>query len=160
MKIQNLFKSLLPLLLLIFSQSALSLPKTALVIGNSAYDISPLTNPANDAKAMGNTLRELGFEVDEYVDLDLAGMDEAIRNFGIKLKQNRGLGLFFYAGHGVQIDGDNYLIPVGSGINAADEVRYKSINAEMVLKKMETAGNNFNIVIMDACRNNRQVPFR
>lgn len=154
MRTQNFFKLSLPFLLLIFSQSVLSLPKTALVIGNSAYDIAPLSNPANDAKAMGDTLRDLGFEVDEYVDLDLASMDKAIRDFGIKLKQNRGLGLFFYAGHGAQIGGNNYLIPVGSGITAADEVRYKSINAEMVLKKMETAGNNFNIVIMDACRNN------
>ncbi|MGR9053629.1 MAG: caspase family protein, partial [Gammaproteobacteria bacterium] len=140
--------------LLILSQQVMPMPKTALVIGNSAYTVAPLANPANDAKAMGETLRELGFDVDVYVDLELGGMVEAIRKFGNKLKESRGLGLFFYAGHGMQIDGVNYLIPVQNGIEAADEVRYKSINADMVLSKMESAGNNFNIVIMDACRNN------
>ena len=129
--------------------------KTALVIGNSAYQtFSPLKNPANDARAMADSLRDMGFDVDVLVDLNLEGMHKAIQNFGKKLKKNRGLGLFFYAGHGVQVNGSNYLIPVGSTISEPDEISYRSINAEMVLKKMESAGNGFNIVIMDACRNN------
>lgn len=149
------FKLFLTLTLLMSAQHSVSMTKTALIIGNSDYQqFSPLKNPANDAKAMASTLRGMGFEVVELVDLNLEGMHKAIQDFGKTLKKKRGLGLFFYAGHGVQVNGSNYLIPVASGISEVDEVSYRSVNAEMVLKKMESAGNDFNIVIMDACRNN------
>ena len=127
--------------------------KVALVIGNSSYSDSPLTNPVNDAQDMATTLENLGFEVFVYTDLNRKRMREVIRSFGEKLKKHD-VGLFYFAGHGVQIKGRNYLVPVSSDVHSADEVEDESIDAGSVLRKMETAGNAVNIVILDACRNN------
>jgi hypothetical protein len=151
----TLFQSLILVILLLDIPLAIAIPipKTALIIGNSNYSFSPLKNPANDATEMAKSLRELGFDVYDHVDLDRVGMRMAIREFGVKLKKG-GVGLFFFAGHGIQIKGKNYLIPINSDISSEDEVVDESIDANMVLRKMESAGNDFNIVIMDACRNN------
>jgi len=127
--------------------------KTALVIGNSAYITSPLKNPANDAKAMAKALRELGFSVDERVNLSQNEMKEAVESFGRAIKQG-GVGLFFYAGHGMQVNGRNYLIPVDADIQGEAEVEIKAVDAGAVLAKMDMAQNATNIVILDACRNN------
>ncbi len=127
--------------------------KLALIIGNSNYKSSPLSNPVNDARDMADTLAELGFEVAVYTDLNRQGMRQAIRKFGDKLKKSD-VGLFYFAGHGIQIGGRNYLIPSQTDITSADEVQDESIDAGLVLRKMETAGNGLNIVILDACRNN------
>ena len=128
--------------------------KVALVIGNSEYTISPLLNPANDARDMADALRENGFEVLEYQDVpDLAEMKKAIRSFGGRI-QNGGVGLFYYAGHGLQVGGKNYLIPTNAEIYSEEEVEYESIDVGFVLAQMESAGNRMNIIILDACRNN------
>ncbi len=146
--------------LLLFLGGLLSAPsvlaqerRTALVIGNSDYHIAPLANPVNDATDMAATLERLGFQVDLRLNLDRKGMRAAIREFGNKLKQG-GVGLFYYAGHGVQVEGRNYLVPLGTEIRAADEVVDEAIDAGLVMRKMESAGNPVNIVILDACRDN------
>lgn len=128
--------------------------RIALVIGNGAYPDVPLKNPANDANEMAQALRTLGFEVLSYTNLDQNGMKRAIREFGNKLKNSGGVGLFYYAGHGVQVKGINYLIPVGAVANNEQDIEYEGVEAGFVLAQMEAAGNSMNIVILDACRNN------
>jgi uncharacterized caspase-like protein len=127
--------------------------RVALVIGNSAYAVNPLRNPVNDARDIGAALREVGFEVSSLQDASREQMEKGITDFGRALKAG-GTGLFYYAGHGVQMKGRNYLIPVGVSIEEADEVSYKAVDADLVLAKMESAGNGTNIIILDACRNN------
>src|SRR5690349_7630416 len=126
--------------------------RVALVIGNSRYD-APLRNPVNDARAMATQLREMDFVVTLLEDAPLDKMFEAIRVFGDQLPGG-GVGLFYFAAHGVQIGGRNYLIPVDSKIEREDEVVYRSFDAGQVLNKMATAGNRVNLVILDACRSN------
>jgi hypothetical protein len=127
--------------------------RTALVIGNGSYDIGPLRNPANDATDMAATLKRLGFSVTLKNNARQQEMEEAIHDFGLKLKRG-GAGLFFYAGHGIQINGRNYLIPIGARIEKETDAKYQAIDAEMVLDEMGNAGNPLNIVILDACRDN------
>ena len=129
-------------------------PRTALVIGNGAYRDAPLKNPVNDARDMAAKLRELGFQVIERLDADRPSMRQGLREFEQRLRQQRGVGLFYYAGHGVQLMGQNYLIPVGVDIHQEFEVPDEAVDAEAVLRAMESAGNELNIVILDACRNN------
>ncbi len=125
----------------------------ALVIGNGAYKEGPLANPVNDAHAIALALKESGFTVISRENIDQRGMLAALREFGDKLRAG-GTGLFYYAGHGMQIKGRNYLIPVGASIDREDEVAYSAVDAQAVLDKMEAAGNVANIMILDACRNN------
>ncbi|MBI5519350.1 MAG: caspase family protein [Desulfovibrio sp.] len=125
----------------------------ALVIGNSAYGDKPLKNPANDARDVALALANLGFEVQLKTDVGLRAMEEAIRDFGLKLKRG-GVGLFYYAGHGVQVQGLNYLVPIGARMGSESDAKYECVDAGRVLGKMEDAGNELNIVILDACRNN------
>ncbi|MCX5819011.1 MAG: caspase family protein [Deltaproteobacteria bacterium] len=127
--------------------------RTALVIGNGSYDVGPLKNPVNDATDIAATLKRLSFSVTLKSNARLQEMEEAIRDFGRKLKQG-GAGLFFYAGHGIQINGRNYLIPIGARIEKETDAKYQAIDAEMVLDEMGNAGNPLNIVILDACRDN------
>jgi hypothetical protein len=133
--------------------SAQSNQRVALVIGNAAYKEAPLTNPVNDARAIGQALQESGFTVILRENTDQRGMLSALREFGDKLRGG-GTGLFYYAGHGMQIKGRNYLIPVGANVDREDEVAYSAVDAQAVLDKMESAGNAANIMILDACRNN------
>lgn len=128
-------------------------PRIALVIGNGRYKQSPLANPVNDARAIAKALAESGFAVTKKEDLALKDMHLALRDFGDALKQG-GVGLFYFAGHGVQVKGRNYLVPVDADIEREDEVVYNSLDASQVLDKMESASNRLNIVILDACRNN------
>ena len=131
-------------------------PRLALVIGNASY-AQPLKNPMKDARAISALLVELGFTVMKRENLDQLQMERAIREFGDQLKEQQGVGLFYYAGHGVQVDGENYLIPIGAQLEREDEVKVHAVNAGLVLNKMERARNGTNIVILDACRDN---PFR
>ena len=125
----------------------------ALVIGNSAYQTAPLTNPVNDAEDMSSTLINMGFTVILKKNADQRTMEDAIRSFGKQLRKG-GVGLFYFAGHGMQVDGRNYLIPVDSKIESESDVKYEAVDAGRVLGKMEDAENQLNIVILDACRNN------
>ncbi len=128
--------------------------RTALVIGNGAYTkAKSLPNPSNDAADMAKVLKELGFDVLSGVDLNKRQIENLIRDFGAKLALG-GTGLFYYAGHGVQVGGENYLIPVDADIPEQDEVAYASVSLSLVLGKMAVAKNDLNIVILDACRNN------
>ncbi len=131
-------------------------PRVALVIGNSAYPEIPLANPANDARLMAETLRGLGFEVIERIDVDQRTMKFAIVEFGDRLEKagKDAVGLFFYAGHGLQVNGDNYLVPIGSAIRREKHVAIEAVSAGWVLEQMEFAGNRMNFVVLDACRNN------
>ena len=127
--------------------------RVALVVGNGRYASSPLANPVNDARAMSAALKSMGFRVLLVEDASIAQMVDAVRKFGEMLKPG-GIGLFFYAGHGMQIKGHNYLIPVGADIQREDEVAFNAYDAAQVLEKMEAAKSRVNIVILDACRNN------
>ncbi len=136
-----------------FSQAATE-QRVALVIGNSAYKTGPLRNPINDAVAMSDTLKKLGFNVTLIKNAQHQDMDEAIRDFGNQLKRTRGVGLFYYAGHGMQIGGVNYLLPVNARIEKESDVRFHSINTDMLIAEMVNAENGMNIIILDACRDN------
>lgn len=129
------------------------LARHALIIGNSSYDYSPLKNPANDASDIASTLETLGFKVILKTDVDQEQMEDAIADFGRELTQG-GIGLFYYAGHGVQYEGENYLIPLKSRIKRQKDVRYKAVNLGQVLDEMGQARNGLNVAIIDACRNN------
>jgi hypothetical protein len=127
--------------------------RIALVIGNAAYKASPLANPVNDASAMAQLLGELGFEVIYKQNASQAEMKRAIREFGDKIVKGD-VALFYYAGHGAQMNGENYLIPVDAVITKEEEIEYESVNAGFALAQMASAANTLNIVILDACRNN------
>jgi len=129
--------------------------RVALVIGNGAYTkAKPLPNPSNDAADMAQTLRDLGFEVISGVNQNKRQTETLIREFGTKLAASGGIGLFYYAGHGIQVGGENYIVPVDADIPEEDEVAYSAVPISLVLAKMQTAKNDLNIVILDACRNN------
>ncbi len=127
--------------------------RTALVIGNGAYASAPLRNPINDARQMARSLQELGFDVSLHEDLDQKGMKREIQSLGQKL-QKGGVGLFYFAGHGVQVGGHNYLIPVGAAIEHEKQVEYEAVDMGAVLAEMDFARNRLNIVVLDACRDN------
>jgi len=125
----------------------------ALVIGNSAYTHGALKNPVNDARAMAKTLAASGFNVRLLEDASLVGMQRAVRLWGNDLAKG-GVGLFYYAGHGMQVKGRNFLVPVNAEIEQEDEIEFGSLDVNLVLAKMDSAKNGVNIVILDACRNN------
>jgi uncharacterized caspase-like protein len=128
-------------------------PRLALVIGNIAYESSTLKNPVNDASDLAAILKDLGFTVILKKNADLRTMEEALEEFGNRLKRG-GVGLFFYAGHAVQVQNDNYLIPLGAKVNKESDVKYAALNAGKVLDEMANANNGLNIVVLDACRDN------
>jgi formylglycine-generating enzyme required for sulfatase activity len=141
------------LFLLMASVTVFSQNRIALVIGNSSYKTASLKNPVNDAMDMTKILKELGFGVTTLYNASYGEMFQAVRAFGSELSQAR-VGLFYFAGHGMQVKGRNYLIPVDADIQAEEEAAYTAIDAGLVLSKMERAGNRTNIVILDACRDN------
>jgi formylglycine-generating enzyme required for sulfatase activity len=130
--------------------------RIALVIGNSEYSSGPLPNPANDAKMIGETLSSLGFEVIARRNADQKTMKRAIQEFGSRLEKGgpSAVGLFYYAGHGVQLNGRNYLIPTTAQIEREGDVEIEAVSADWVIEQMRYARNRLNIVILDACRNN------
>ncbi|HEY0522692.1 MAG TPA: caspase family protein, partial [Stellaceae bacterium] len=127
--------------------------RLALVIGNGGYPEAPLRNPVNDATAMGRTLKKLNFQVVELHDASRKQIAQAILDFGEKLKRG-GVGLFYYAGHGVQVRGQNYLVPVDASITSEGSIGFEAIAVESVTDQMGDAGNRINLIILDACRNN------
>ena len=130
--------------------------RIALVIGNSDYKVGPLRNPVNDAQDISGVLRTLGFTVQTRINVNHLEMEEAVNKF-VQEIQNGDVALFYFSGHGIQAKGENYLIPIGAPIQSETDVRFKTLNAGLVLGKMEESRNRTNIVILDACRNN---PFK
>jgi formylglycine-generating enzyme required for sulfatase activity len=127
--------------------------RIALVIGNAKYATSPLRNPENDAKDIAATLRRMKFSVAEYTNLTNRQMVDAVAKFGDQLNKNT-VALFYYSGHGVQVGGKNYLIPVGAKINKEQDVEFEAVDAGRIIAEMEHAQSKMNIVILDACRDN------
>lgn len=131
-------------------------PRIALVIGVSTYGtLGNLTNPTNDARAMAAALRGLGFEVDMVLDPNQRAMKDAISRLGGRMGGARSgaTGLFFFAGHGIQSRGLNYLIPAGAVIHREADLDLEAVSADTVLVQMQEAGVSTNIIILDACRN-------
>ncbi len=130
--------------------------RIALVIGNSDYSSGPLPNPANDAKLVGEALTSLGFDVIARRNADQTTMKRAIQEFGSRLEKAgpSAVGLFYYAGHGMQLSGRNYLIPTTARIEREGDVEIEAVSADWVIEQMRYARNRLNIVILDACRNN------
>jgi uncharacterized protein (TIGR02145 family) len=127
--------------------------RLALVIGNGNYPSSILANPENDARAMQQQLENLGFKVLKYENLTQKQMKMAIDDFGEQLKEFK-IGLFYYAGHGIQSKGYNYLIPINAKLTTERQVEYDCVQADRVLALMEDSDTDINIIILDACRNN------
>ena len=135
------------------------LQRVALVVGNGGYDpanISRLANPENDARLMARTLEKVGFKVVLETDAGQDAMRRAIKAFGKRLRGagENAVGLFYYAGHGVESGGSNYLIPLGAEVESEMDLASDAVPAQWVLSRMEAAGNRLNMVILDACRNN------
>lgn len=127
--------------------------RVALVIGNSAYRYaSVLGNPKNDAADMAAAAERLGFKVVKGVDLDKSGMDRAIRQFAESLR-GASIGMFFYAGHGLQVSGRNYLVPVDAELKTAEALDFEMVGLDVVQRIMEAATET-NILFVDACRDN------
>jgi WD40 repeat protein len=127
--------------------------RLALVIGNGNYTNSTLANPENDAREIKRALAIYGFDVIEYENLNQSQIKKAMDEFGEKLK-NYDVGLFFYAGHGIQSKGYNYLIPVDASLRSEEQVEYDCVQADRIVGLMEASGTKVNIIILDACRNN------
>ncbi len=127
--------------------------KAALVIGNADYRVGALKNPVNDAQAVAAQLRALGFEVVLRENASLRDMIETFRQFSMTA-QSAQVRVLFYAGHGVQVKGRNYLLPVDTEIRAEDEVAAKSADLTELLDRFGAMKQGINIVILDACRNN------
>ena len=127
--------------------------RMALVIGNSAYPKAPLVNPANDARAMAALLRQAGFNVSEASDTSQAQLSEAVAKFGQAIKDPKvKFGLFYYAGHGLQLEWKNYLVPVSADVRSAADVKAKAVDVSQLLTYMEQAKGRSFLVILDACR--------
>ena len=131
--------------------------KIALVVGNGGYkNVAHLANPTNDARLIARTLQGLGFELiggGPQLDLDKAAFDNAVQTFGKQL-QGAQVALFYYAGHGLQADEGNWLVPVDANPTRRQDLDFQTVNASLVLKQMEGSGTKLNLMILDACRNN------
>jgi Caspase domain/TPR repeat len=131
--------------------------RVALVIGNSTYqNISRLDNPVNDARLMAEALRGAGFTLvggGAQIDLDKVRFDSAIQNLGNQIA-GADVALFYYAGHGVQVRGSNYLVPVSANPTKEADVDFQMVDVALVLRQMEGSGTKLNFIILDACRNN------
>ncbi len=130
--------------------------RIALVIGNAAYRVPglQLENPVRDAELIAARLSTLGFEVDLVRNATKSTMDESFQRFGARLHAagRNAVSVVFYAGHGAESDGANYLIPVDARLRTRDELRYQAPPAQFLLDYMARAGNAVNVLILDACR--------
>jgi uncharacterized caspase-like protein len=127
--------------------------RIALVIGNASYAIGALKNPVNDSRAMAAALKDLGFTIIARENASVGMMIDAIREFSLKAKDNQ-VRLFYYAGHGVQVKGKNYLIPVDANIQTEEDITLKSADVTELLERLGRLQTGLNMVILDACRNN------
>jgi uncharacterized caspase-like protein len=142
---------------LVMSSAATAEKRVALVIGNASYvHVARLANSGNDARLLANTLRDLGFALvgdGPQLDLDKSHLDRVVKDFGAQLKGAE-VGLFYYAGHGLQVQGRNYLVPVDANPIDESDVPIDMLDSEILLGKMQAAGTRLNLMILDACRNN------
>jgi hypothetical protein len=149
--------TVIALLSLLSAGPAAAEKRIALVVGNTAYqNITRLDNPRNDATLMAETLSGLGFTLiggRAQLDLDKAALDTDVQNFGRQI-QGADVALFYYAGHGVQVNGSNYLVPVAANPTREADVDFQMVDINLVLRQMQGSGTRLNLVILDACRNN------
>jgi len=137
------------------AQSTLNaLPRVALIIGNTNYIESPLKNPGNDAKAIAGELQKVGFKTNLQLDTGRAQLAEAIQAFGADLAKSKGVGVFYYAGHGAQLGWRNYLIPVDADVQKLEDMRTQTVELNILLAGLTKAQNAMNVIILDACRDN------
>ncbi|WP_417520102.1 caspase family protein [Minwuia sp.] len=154
---QHLVAAMVFLLALFVTGAVVAETRVALVVGNADYGaMGRLKNPVNDAQLVAETLREVDFRVIELINADQQTMKRGVRDFGRWLRRAgpEGVALFYFAGHGVQVAGRNYLLPVEAKILAEGDVDIESVAADSILDQMEHANTGVNIVILDACRNN------
>ncbi len=146
-------RMVMTIFLVLISSQALAEKRVALVIGNSAYQhVAQLPNPDNDAGDMAGKLTDLGFEVVVGRDLDLAGVRRTIRDFVGKL-DGADLALFYYAGHGLQVNGENYIAPVDAKLLSYIDLEFEAVPMNLILSAMERE-TRVNLVFLDACRDN------
>jgi Caspase domain len=134
--------------------AALAESRTALVVGNANYPFGALANPVNDATDVAAALRKAGFEVALKTNVDSGDLKGAIREFGERLKARGGVGLFYFAGHGVQIKGENFIVPIVKNMGGEDDLKRNSVSASEAVDAMAAAHTALNIVVLDACRTN------
>lgn len=135
------------------TQAGESGKRVALIIGNSAYKhTTPLANPVNDAEDIAAALEKLGFQVTKGTDLDKPGMDRAVSAFAAALKGAK-VGLFFYAGHGLQVAGQNYLVPIDAKLESPSALDFEAVRLDLVQRTMERETET-NVLFLDACRDN------
>lgn len=127
--------------------------RVALVIGNARYTNSPLKNPINDAEVISKALSASGFNVSRHDNLNYKKMRDVVRLFGEGIDKGD-VALFYFAGHAIQYQGKNYLLPVDEDLKHENEIPASALDIDFVLAKMENAKNDLNIVVLDACRNN------
>lgn len=140
-------------LFLSLADAAAAAQRIALVIGNAAYEESPLFNPVNDAIAVDERLTRLGFEVIRVTDADLRTMQDALVEFARRIEDDA-TALVFYAGHGIQANGRNYLVPVDARLESESALRFEALELNDVLEELEYSPSKLNLVVLDACRNN------
>ncbi|HRI59026.1 MAG TPA: caspase family protein [Saprospiraceae bacterium] len=151
MKLYILLFSLFPHLSPVAGQTVEN--RVALVVGNANYAYNPLTNPVNDAKDMAEALREAGFQVTEKYNLTEDSLNILITDFSYSFKNSNTVALFYFAGHGLQYKGNNYLVPIGAdNLSVETDVEWRCVPLERIASKMQDAGNRMNIIILDACR--------
>ena len=140
---------------LVLALPAAAEKRVALVIGNSAYkEVAQLPNPVNDANEISSALKTAGFDVILGVDLDKRAFDTKVRNFA-DLLEDADAAIFFYAGHGLQVAGRNYLIPVDAHLQGERDLDFDAVNLDFIMKQMELGrADKTNIVFLDACRDN------
>jgi len=127
--------------------------RVALVIGNSAYKAATLRNPVNDARAMSAALQSLGFDIVTAENATREHMLRALRDFHGRIRKDS-VGLVYFAGHGMQLKGTNYLLPIDATMQSEVEVEEEAVSLQFIVNRLEDAGNALNIVILDACRDN------
>ena len=129
--------------------------RVALVIGNAAYQkVPPLSNSVNDARAMSLVLRKLGFKVFDVIDGDRTSMAQAISRLQNDLKGQQAVAMLYYAGHGLQLDWRNYMVPIDADIDKAEDVPKQTVDIEQVIQTFKESKTRMNIIVLDACRDN------
>jgi len=150
----NFIPRLIIIMLALFMMPVVALSKplirTALLIGNNLYPDVPLLSPAEDISKMSKALEKLQFRITKKTNLKLKEMREVVSKFGQRLKKSSGIGIFYYAGYAVQVEGENYLIPVDAVVKSETDVTAQGINLSEIMKTMQSSGTMFNIVILDA----------